>query len=218
MQFRIKSGRLISAGGRTMKNVAGYDLTKFMVGQRGVFGSIVTVTMRTWKRPSSALIARFEPSDQLIGPLLPTSSRPQWAMLAEGSLFCGYLGDEKTIEFYESDVPRLKPLDVKRQSLVQDIEFRAARWLPERSAVRFRASVPPSGVVRFAKNIGLTDLAADAAFGIAVGRCDESQKSALCKAADDIGGSVVFDDEHPLSRYTGTELELLRRIQSAFDA
>src|SRR5688500_14037026 len=37
-QFHNGSGDLITAGGRTVKNVAGYDLTKFMVGHRGVFG------------------------------------------------------------------------------------------------------------------------------------------------------------------------------------
>ena len=31
-QFRNGAGDLITAGGRTVKNVAGYDLTKFMVG------------------------------------------------------------------------------------------------------------------------------------------------------------------------------------------
>ena len=99
MQFTIGDGRLITAGGRAMKNVAGYDLTKFMVGQFGMLGQIVTITARTNKRPAAALLAKFDRSDKLIGELLPTSSRPQWAMLAEGFLWCGYLGDEKTITF-----------------------------------------------------------------------------------------------------------------------
>src|SRR5687767_4207407 len=47
-QFTNGRDELISAGGRTMKNVAGYDLTKFMVGQRGVFGKLVTITTRTY--------------------------------------------------------------------------------------------------------------------------------------------------------------------------
>ena len=43
-QFYNGRGELITAGGRTVKNVAGYDLTKFMVGQRGVFGRLLTLT------------------------------------------------------------------------------------------------------------------------------------------------------------------------------
>src|SRR5436305_3441564 len=41
VQFTTRSGRRITAGARTMKNVAGYDLSKFMVGQRGVFGNLL---------------------------------------------------------------------------------------------------------------------------------------------------------------------------------
>ena len=40
VQFTNGRGELITAGGRTVKNVAGYDLTKFMVGQHGVFGTL----------------------------------------------------------------------------------------------------------------------------------------------------------------------------------
>src|SRR5690348_7683925 len=42
VQFLNGRGQLITAGGKTVKNVAGYDLTKFMVGQRGIFGRLVT--------------------------------------------------------------------------------------------------------------------------------------------------------------------------------
>src|SRR5512146_1415712 len=35
VQFTNGRGELVTAGGRTVKNVAGYDLSKFMVGQRG---------------------------------------------------------------------------------------------------------------------------------------------------------------------------------------
>jgi FAD/FMN-containing dehydrogenase len=59
VQFTNGSDQLISAGGITMKNVAGYDLTKFMVGQHGVFGRIVTLATRTYRRPAGAIHAVF---------------------------------------------------------------------------------------------------------------------------------------------------------------
>src|SRR5947207_481037 len=53
-QFPNGRGELITAGGKTVKNVAGYDLTKFMIGGHGIFGRIVTVTTRTYRTPDAA--------------------------------------------------------------------------------------------------------------------------------------------------------------------
>src|SRR5207248_5943178 len=61
VQFSNGAGELITAGGRTVKNVAGYDLTKFMVGQYGIFGKVVTLTSRAYKAPDAALLVRFDP-------------------------------------------------------------------------------------------------------------------------------------------------------------
>src|SRR6478609_9638287 len=78
VQFTNGRGELITAGGRTVKNVAGYDLTKFMVGQRGVFGRLVSVTTRTYVRPAGAIVATFPPTADVLAALLPTPLRPQW--------------------------------------------------------------------------------------------------------------------------------------------
>jgi FAD/FMN-containing dehydrogenase len=102
VQFLNGRGELISAGGRTVKNVAGYDLTKFMVGQQGMFGRIVTVTTRTYRRPDGAIVARFGADGTLVARLLDTALRPQWAMWGKGEgISLGYLGDETTLAWYE---------------------------------------------------------------------------------------------------------------------
>src|SRR3954470_8868266 len=93
VQFLNGSGELITAGGRTVKNVAGYDLTKFMVGQFGVFGKIVTITTRLYKRPAGGIVATFAPNPRMIGRLLPSTARPQWALLTSDALLCGYVND-----------------------------------------------------------------------------------------------------------------------------
>ena len=58
VQFTNGAGELITAGGRTVKNVAGYDLTKFMVGQYGMFGKILTLTTRAYKAPELRFLRR----------------------------------------------------------------------------------------------------------------------------------------------------------------
>lgn len=42
----LPSGELVKFGGRTIKNVSGYDVTKLMIGSLGILGVIVEVTLR----------------------------------------------------------------------------------------------------------------------------------------------------------------------------
>ncbi len=44
-------GRTLELGGRVMKNVAGFDLTRLACGSRGRLGVIARVTFRSWPRP-----------------------------------------------------------------------------------------------------------------------------------------------------------------------
>jgi hypothetical protein len=212
MQFITPAQQFITAGAATMKNVAGYDIVKLMVGQRGMFGKIATLTTRTYKRPAAALLVsrgswvvgrELDPTHDL---QLTTPHSPQWAMLAGGFLWCGYLGDERTIEFHQRNYPA-----AKRCSLSDDIDFRARHWV----AKNFRASVPPSQILQFVRTAQIDDWSADAAFGIIVGACDADQKDLIHKAADGIGGSVHFADESP---YPKNVAALVDRIQSALSA
>ncbi len=75
-------GRLVKAGGRTVKGVAGYDIPRLAVGSHGTLGLIVQVTLklaplppaRGWFAAEGALAARWELAlDALRGDLLPTA-------------------------------------------------------------------------------------------------------------------------------------------------
>jgi hypothetical protein len=220
-QFLNGRGELITAGGRTVKNVAGYDLTKFMVGQNGAFGRLVTITSRTYLRPASAIIARFKPDPWQVNRLLPTPARPQWAALTAEALWCGYLGDQRTMDYYREVMPDYQPEEGTRRSLEEDMAHRAQLWRAAGIERSFRASVPPIKVLEFAREAGLTgpDWSADAAFGIVIGIADEQQREAIGAAARALGGSVYFT-ERP--RRTRVELDdgvgaLLRRLKKAFD-
>ena len=52
MEFVDGSGAVIRAGGRVVKNVAGFDLTRLMVGAWGTLGVITEVSVRLRARPA----------------------------------------------------------------------------------------------------------------------------------------------------------------------
>jgi glycolate oxidase FAD binding subunit len=234
VQFTNGSGELVTAGGRVVKNVAGYDLTKFMVGQFGVFGRLVTVTTRTYRRPDMAVLARFAPDGAILGRLLTTPLRPQWALLTPEALLLGYLGDESSAAYYESTLKQglgnggLRAVDVTRRSIEADIEHRAGLWKAH-SPGGFRASVPPARLGEFVSRAGVRDWVADAAFGVVVGSAEDGEGARRVReAASGLGGGVTLfggpgdgtnaaSGRVPELSTSPAERRIIDRLKDAFD-
>ena len=211
-QFTNGRGELITAGGRTVKNVAGYDLTKFMVGQRGVFGKLVTVTARTYKRPAGAILATFKPSVKLIQRLIPSPQKPQWALLTTDALLCGYVGDERALAYYSSSVREAGPVSVQERSLDEDIAHRASLWRGD-----FRAAVPPARVKEFIDAAAPAGWVTDPAFGIVLGTGGDD--ATIRRAATSVRGTVSFSraGQDWFDVPPGPQRELLERLKTSFD-
>lgn len=73
-------GEVAKAGGRVVKNVAGYDLMKLMTGAFGTLGIVSQATFRTYPRPevlaTLELSGAAEPIDQVRQALLASSLTP----------------------------------------------------------------------------------------------------------------------------------------------
>ena len=215
VQFLNGRDELITAGGRTVKNVAGYDLTKFMVGQRGIFGRLVTLTTRTYRRPAEALLARFPANVGFVNTLMPSPLRPQWCLLTPDSLFAGYLGDERTVEFYRRGLPQRKLMELRRRPVEEDVADRMKLW--SEPAI-YRAAVAPGKVPQFIERAGIQRWAADAAFGV-VKIFQAADFAKLRQAAEAVGGKV-FAEAQRLQLdgvYNEAERALLMRLKQAFD-
>jgi FAD/FMN-containing dehydrogenase len=216
-QFHSGRGELVTAGGRTLKNVAGYDLTKFMIGQRGVFGRVITVTTRTYRRPEAAAVARFEADARAVGRLLISPCRPQWAVLTRDALWCGYLGDGRTVEYYLAALPEHGPVELVARSPEEDSAHRRQLWNGGEDGT-FRASVPPARIEQFVRDARLTEWSADAAFGVVVGPAQASQEAIVSAAAVNAGGSVYFMREGSMRvQAPPATMDVLRRLKAALD-
>lgn len=59
-------GRDIQVGGRTVKNVAGYDVARFMVGSLGQLGIVHQATLRTYAIPAQATTVEVTADDPAV--------------------------------------------------------------------------------------------------------------------------------------------------------
>lgn len=61
----LPSGKMIHTGGRTMKNVVGYDLTRLFVGSEGTLGVVTRIILRLLPKPAASrtMLAAFQSID-----------------------------------------------------------------------------------------------------------------------------------------------------------
>jgi glycolate oxidase FAD binding subunit len=59
IQFVDGRGQLVRSGGKVVKNAAGFDLSKFMVGSLGQFGFLTELTFKVFPQPADYQTIRF---------------------------------------------------------------------------------------------------------------------------------------------------------------
>jgi hypothetical protein len=200
-----------------MKNVAGYDLTKFMVGQRGIFGKIVTITVRTYRRPEVALAARFDPKSlPLVGEILATPLRPRWAALSPDALWLGWLDSQNAVDHFIRLLATHKSLEMRQRKLADDIAHRQSLWLMHANG--FRASVPPASLQAFVANSQIKNWNADAVWGTVIGPLENVDIARLRSAANSVGGNVTIfrENEPPDWQASPTVLMMLAKLREAY--
>jgi len=82
LEVVLAGGRILRTGRRTMKGVAGYDLTSLFVGSEGTLGVITSATLRLRPRPASyprtvaAGFASFAAAARAVTAIIAARSRP----------------------------------------------------------------------------------------------------------------------------------------------
>jgi glycolate oxidase FAD binding subunit len=75
VSFVRSDGQLVKAGGRVVKNVAGYDLMKLFTGSFGSLGMITELTLRLYPQPETSQTLLITGSPTTLSPLLQTLLR-----------------------------------------------------------------------------------------------------------------------------------------------
>ncbi len=154
-------GRQIHVGGRTVKNVAGYDLSRFMVGSLGQFGVVYEATIRTYSIPHRVFCVELQFNDAtvvdaLLGEWLLTDAAPGWMLLKmteDGAIVrLGYFGRATACEVQVRALESMlcgrddvQIMGTDRRSLGDDADQRGARRRWRREATGLcKVIVPPA--------------------------------------------------------------------------
>jgi glycolate oxidase FAD binding subunit len=244
-RIALADGTVARAGGRVVKNVAGYDLDKLLVGSFGTLGVIVEATFKVLPLPAATdgLVAQFARSSDAFATaaaVVRGASRVEACVVDRGEgtdwrLAVQARGSAATVTRSIEDARReVGSRHGEARALADDLV--EMRELPARATdgALVRVSLPLAASPAFAETAarleGLAALVADAASGVirvhllgddaAVIRDAE----ALLLAARVVGGSGRIERraEHLRSRLPTWPTRpngdfLMRRIKDAFD-
>jgi FAD/FMN-containing dehydrogenase len=206
MKVVLADGRIISSGGKVVKNVAGYDLAKLFIGCRGSLGVIIEATFKL--RPLSevekfvrARCAALSDADKLIGMVLNSELTPvvfdiHNAPGKDGqrddrsTLVLGFAGTQEEVEWQLSKAGELGFNEPS--SLEYEKEF----WREPGSIGK--TSVLPSRTVEVLGTLGSARFVARAGNGIIFchGMIEQNRRQASLKLAERLKNE--FDPKHSL--------------------
>jgi glycolate oxidase FAD binding subunit len=245
VRVALPDGTIARAGGRVVKNVAGYDLNKLFIGSRGTLGVVVEATFKILPLPpatrgASATFATAGDAFGAADELVRTSLRPT-AVVVERTedrhwrLLIVAAGEVAPVQRAMTELGRVAAARGQTAETVADPE---AALEPLRELIDLatggavvRAALPLSAQTAFAEaaaRVGRdTRFVADAASGIAyVHLRDESDVVAaadgLLAKARVVGGSARVERSFTpgLEVFGGSEPPgafLMRRLKDAFD-
>ena len=132
VQFVTAEGKLAKGGGKVVKNVAGYDIPKLMIGSLGTLGILVEITFKVFPIPpaSAPMVLNFRSAAEaseaalriLRSPLLPQAldvvdcpagtlaNEPEWHR-NPFTLLAGVAGPEQVLARFERELPALVRAD-----------------------------------------------------------------------------------------------------------
>mgnify|MGYP005839503211 CR=1 FL=1 len=242
MTFATLEGKLVESGGMVVKNAAGFDMAKLMIGSFGTLAAIAVVNFRVFPRPAASRTFVFSTGgagealavrDRILKSVLqPAAADLLNPAAAEALGRQGWLlavraaGNEAVIARWSRELSGAEPLD-------GDAEEEWWRCISE-FAPEFLARTPQGAVARVSTTLsGLArvveqasgPLLARAASGVCyAGFGDPGEAAAWAARAAAEGSKAVVEYAPPAAKEKlemwpapGSDFESMRRIKEMFD-
>ena len=233
-------GRMLKLGGRVMKNVAGFDLLKPIIGSHGRLGVITSVSLRAFPVPAveRVLVLKADSESELweparsvrMAPVMPVSSvliTPVKQLEARAGLIVRLHGTEPTVEADQRTLERYAGVSfdlVTNNDLLASIQNHAVE-----GKTRLIASVLPTRlpeVVSAVSRICDADIAVDTYAGrvrVSAGDVSSEELYTLRESIESLGGSLTVwaaegaDQTLSSSRKSDVVEALSLRLEHVFD-
>ena len=211
IRVALPDGRLVSAGGRVVKNVSGYDMMKLHLGALGALGVIVAASFKLLPAPLHDVTVTssggWDDADRVLSlPLAPSAVE----LFDDGRVYARFLGSRDAVSRVTADLG-WKQVD-------------GAWWTEHARAVPMTRISTPRENLRDVME-GRTAWWASPGSGIAHWSCESSGELVEArKKAETAGGSLVLmaapDEVKQTVDAWGTTpatLDVMRRLKDAFD-
>jgi len=215
-------GRLFKSGGRVVKNVAGYDICKLLIGSRGTLAIITELTFKVLPQPSATGGVSFDfddlaAMDAVLEPTTTSATRPRLIdIVAYGSqhvLMFGFDGTTSEVAWQQERIRQ--EIDATGTSMSAErveAHLHSTSQLHTPAKDRFKAGLRPSIVTRFLQQSNCANVVAHAGNGIVVG--ETASLHAIKAMAEGLGG---WCEENDAVTSVVARTPAMERIRQTFD-
>lgn len=219
LEFVSPQGELIRVGGRTVKNVSGYDISQMLAGSWGTFGIITKITLRVRPIPEKNLLIKLAVNNlqeltEMVGKIL--AERLSLASLT-------FARQEKKFIIYLELEGFQDTVELQGESLKEQYAFRAAPSLPQKPQLKAKISVPLTNYAKLLLELeGIVEsdlgLQGNITNGILEADLSWEMIEEIKSKVDKLQGALVFDGKTIVSQGNGPSYrKLLANIKKQVD-
>jgi glycolate dehydrogenase FAD-binding subunit len=149
VRFVDGTGRLVAGGGKVVKNAAGFDFPKVLVGSMGRLGVILSLSFKVFPKPASSVTLAFKPAtlEEAVALARRLARGPVQIdaldLSSEGTLLVRLAGQRTMLDARAERCARLAGIPARRLNA----EGEAEHWRP---AIELTWAPPGSDLVRVA--------------------------------------------------------------------